>query len=69
MSTGSDPRLGPRDLGVELQRDPLVGLDAEHQRVGLDAVVGPARNRRCGTSLNWIAISVTRLGSRLPARR
>ena len=26
-------------------------------------------NSWCGTSLNWIAISVARLGSRLPMRR
>ena len=31
--------------------------------------VAVSRNSRWGTSLNWIAISVARLGRRLPMRR
>ena len=57
-----------RHLGREAQHDALVGLDADRQQVGLGLVAGRREQpvRHLG---NWMAISVARLGSRLPVRR
>jgi hypothetical protein len=65
--TGADGHAESGDLGPEAQHDPLVGLDADGQQVRVRLGVGVAE-QRCGTSRNWIAISVARFGSRLPVR-
>ena len=64
-----DPEGLAGDLGPEVQRDPLVGLDPQHQHV---RAAGPATAcpRRPGTGPRGTgsAISVTRAGRRLPVR-
>ena len=62
---GHGPELHdrPGHLGAEAERDAFVGLDVEHQLVGLAGCDGAScRKSRCGACWNWTTIS----GAALP---
>jgi len=64
-----DADLGARHLRADGERDPLVGWMRMASTFGSLAARPVLRKIECGAGLNTIAISVTRLGRRLPARR
>ena len=56
-------------LRADRKRDALVGLDVDDEDVRLEPLATAAfANGGCGARLNWIAIVVSRFGSRLPTR-
>ena len=70
MATGCSATAWPGRLDSMLQREALVRLHAQHEDVGLQAAArAGVLEEQTGGRLNWMAISVTRLGSRLPVRR
>ena len=59
----------PGRLERNLQRDALLRLDAQDQQIRRAAVaVVAVEHGAAARQLNWMAISVTRLGRRLPVR-
>ena len=68
MLTGAISIAGPGSFDPKLSAIPSSGWIRIASTLG--RMLSPRRpNRRCGASLKWTAISVTRLGSRLPDRR
>ena len=68
MLTGAISIAGPGSFEPKLSAIPSSGWIRMLRTFG--RIPSPRRpNSRCGASLNWIAISVTRFGSRLPDRR
>ena len=55
-------------LGLDADLDTLVGLDVEDETIGIDLLLALVEEEERGRR-NWIMISVSRRGSRLPDRR
>ena len=61
--------FGPGSFEAMRIDSPSSGCTRSDSTVGSSGTSGWSLNSTCGTSLNWMATSLARLGSRLPVRR